>query len=124
MDWLSCNNIFTSIIQEGQKRQVRFSTPLTRAVGEFAQNIKAVPEGRRSSFWTQYGGMVQKWAHEELFCFGYADQRFKFKKQTQNSGVEFMAQNLSSGTPIETIGQDTVEAVLQALYIAILDGHS
>lgn len=121
MDWLNCNNIFASIIQEGQKRQIRFQSPLTKSIGEFAQNISCVPQERRSAFWAQYCGNVQKWAHEELLNLGYADQRFKFRRQSHNTEVEFTAQNLSSGVPIETIGHDTVEAVLQALYIAIRD---
>jgi len=121
MDWLSCNNIFMSVIQEGQRRQVRFASPLSRVIGEFAQNLNSVPQDRRSAFWAQYCGNVQKWAHEELSGLGYADQRFKFKRNTHNSEVEFLAQDLSNGTPIETLGHDTVEAVLQALYIALRD---
>jgi len=121
MNWISCHNIFLSLTQEGAKRQVRFASPLTKAVGEFARNVNAVPEDRRFGFWNLNGGLIQKWAQEELFNIGYSDQRFKFKKLTHGVEVEFMTQNLTSGTPLETMGQDTVESVLQALHIAIMD---
>lgn len=121
MDWLSCQNVFNSISQECKQQQIKFTSPLTPAIGDFFRQLSAVPEDRRSGFWIHSGGTVQKWAQEELFRLGYTDQRFNFKKNGTYVEVEFMAQNLTSGTPIETLGQDTIEAVLQTFYLALKD---
>lgn len=121
MDWMSCQNIFNSITKDSQKKQIRFKSPSTNSVGEFFRNIKTVPEERRAGFWVAQGGIILKWAQEELFMMGFADQRFKYKKNGASLEVEYIIQDLTSGTPIETVGQDTVEATLQALYIAIKD---
>ena len=80
-----------------------------------------VPEERRSNYWNQQGGIIQKWAQEELFGMGYADQRFKYKRNGTSTEVEFTIQDLTAGSPIESIGKDTVEVVLQAFLIALKD---
>ncbi|MBU1024161.1 hypothetical protein KKB99_07760, partial [bacterium] len=66
-------------------------------------------------------GTLQKWAQEELFYMGYTDQRFKYSRNGHKPEIEFKTQNLTSGSPIETLGEDTVEVVLQAFYIALKD---
>ena len=121
MDWVSCQNIFVSISKECQTKKVRFTSPLSTAVGDFYRQVSSFPDERRGAFWRQSGGLVQKWAQEELFALGYVDQRFKFKRVKSQTEIEFMAQNLTSGAPIEAYGQDTVEAVLQAFYVALKD---
>jgi hypothetical protein len=121
MDWVSCQNIFNSISQESQQKQIRFASPCTQAVGDFFRQVSYVPEDRKALYWKNQGGIVQKWAQDELFGLGYTDQRFKFKKNGSYTDVEFTVQNLTSGTPIETLGKDSVEAVLQAFYIALKD---
>ena len=121
MDWLSCQNVFNSISQESQQQQIKFSSPLTPAVGDFFRQLSALPDNRRSIYWIHNGGTVQKWAQEELFRLGYTDQRFKFKKTGTHVEVGFMAQNLTQGIPLETLGKDTIEAVLQAFYLALKD---
>ena len=121
MDWISCQNIFEAISKECQSKKLRFTSPLSTAVGDFYRQISSFPEERRGAFWRQGGGLVQKWVQEELYAMGYVDQRFKFKRMKNQTELEFMAQNLTSGTPIESFGQDTVEVVLQAFYIALKD---
>ncbi len=121
MDWLKCQNVFNSISQESQQQQIQFTSLLTPAIGDFFRQLSVIPDGRRSDFWIHNGGTIQKWAQEELFRMGYNDQRFKFKKSGTLIEVEFMAQNLTIGTPIETLGQDTIEAVLQTFYLALKD---
>ena len=121
MDWISCQNVFNSITQESQQQQMKFTSPLTPAISDFYRQLSVLPDDRRSGYWIHNGGTVQKWSQEELFRMGYTDQRFKFKKNGTHVEVEFIAQNLTSGSPIETLGQDTIEVVLQAFYIAIKD---
>ena len=121
MDWTSCHIILESIIEEGSKKHVRFCSPLTGDVGEFFQKVRVVPQDRRSGFWKPSCGTIQKWAQEELICLGYVDQRFKFKRYGSELDVEFLVQDLTTGSPIETIGKDICEAVLQAFLIALKD---
>lgn len=121
MDWISCQNVFNSISQESKQQQIKFTSPLTPAIGDFYRQLSVLPNERRSDYWIHHGGTVQKWAQEELFRMGYTDQRFKFKKNGTLVDIEFLAQNLTSGSPIETLGRDTIEVVLQAFYIAIKD---
>ena len=121
MDWLSCQNVFNSISKESQEQKIQFISQLTPAIGDFFRQIAVLPDDRRGGYWLHNGGTVQKWAQEELFRMGYSDQRFKIRKTGTQMEVEFFTQNLTSGIPIETLGQDTIEAVLQAFYLALKD---
>ena len=121
MDWISCGNIFSEVISEGSKKHIRFRSELSASVGEFSQKVNMVPHDRRSGFWKQSSGVVQKWVQEELIHMGYVDQRFKCKKFGSELDMEFLTQDLTTGLPIETIGKDTCEVVLQAFLIALKD---
>ena len=121
MNWMNCQSIFNNISEESKNQQYKFKSPMSSIVGEFYRQIMAVPEDRRELIWNHSGGSLQKWAQEELFIMGYADQRFKYSRNGQTTEIEFMTQNLMAGSPIETLGEDTLEVVLQAFYIALKD---